>query len=226
MPGVIEEIDKTIKERNKTDWILLFGVYFVILIIISVIILAGFSSRSDAVLLIGAIFAIILSIYIWYVLIKRKEHLKRERKRMIQSPVMKTPVESYTQLYINNSTKLFADNELLTKTTDFLRKAELVLPERTIELTSDQNAFGRSDFENDLSNEKLGYISSKDGERNHFMITKQDHTFYIQDDFSTNGTKLNDIEIKNRGKKELKNGDKITLAGINNFTITFKISGA
>ncbi len=386
MPGVIEEIDKTIKEREKTDRIMSFGSYFVVFIIISAIILVALLSQSIEGMVIGAIFAIIFGIYVLYLLIKREEHLKRERKFLYnlillfegkvdesrinllrtelrereneeeeknpllwailgsipyvglyvyyflttdfyrhnkreeytlqyinkamqdmgaaflfsmkpsnqgipkrnfilylvltiltfgifgiywfytlfrdpnvhfayqkewenslldavkalgvtqsqagvtQSQAMKTPVtpvqpytQPYTQPHINGGTKVFTDNGLLTKTTSILVTAELALPERTIGITSDKIAFGRNDFENDLSSEKLGYISSKTADRYHFMITRQDDTFYIQDDFSTNGTKLNDTEIKNKGKIVLKNDDKIMLAGIDNFIITFKI---
>ncbi len=110
--------------------------------------------------------------------------------------------------------------------TDALMKAELILPERKIEITDGENRFGRSDFESDLSVAELGYITKKEEERYHFMILKkQDGTFYIQDDYSINGTKLNGEEIKSRGWIKLTNDDKITLAGINDFIITFKISG-
>ena len=107
-----------------------------------------------------------------------------------------------------------------------LMEAELILPKRKIEITAGENKFGRSDFESDLSVEELGYISKKNEGLYHFMIRKQDGIFSIQDDYSKNGTKLNDREIRGRGRRELKNNDKITLAGIYKFIITFKISGA
>jgi hypothetical protein len=108
--------------------------------------------------------------------------------------------------------------------TKSLLNAELILPKRNIEL-ADRNMFGKGDFESDLSKEDLDYITKNERGRYHFIIIKQDGVYYIQDVNSTNGTKLNDTEIKGIGKKELKNGDKITLAGINNFMIRFKISG-
>ncbi len=108
--------------------------------------------------------------------------------------------------------------------TDALMKAELILPKRKIEIEAGENTFGRSDFENDLSAADLGYISNKDGEKYHFRITKPAGVFYIQDDNSTNGTEVNGEEIKGKGRIELKDGDKITLAGINSFIIIFKIS--
>ncbi len=99
--------------------------------------------------------------------------------------------------------------------------AKLILPKRKIEIIADENKFGRSDFERDLSIVEICYIS-----KNHFSIIKQDGTFYIQDDHSVNGTRLNGREIRSRGRIELKNEDEITLAGIINFNITFKISRA
>lgn len=109
--------------------------------------------------------------------------------------------------------------------TDAVTKAELILPTRKMEITADEKTFGRSDFETDLSADDLGYISKNERGKYHFKITKQRGIFYIQDDHSKNGTKLNGEEIKGRGMKELKDDDTITLAGINNFVITFKISG-
>ena len=109
--------------------------------------------------------------------------------------------------------------------TDILIKAELILPKRKIEITTEEKRFGRSDFENDLSTAELDYISKNDGEKYHFRIINQGEIFYIQDYNSINGTKLNGREIRGRGGFELRNNDKIELAGIDNFIITLKISG-
>ncbi len=352
---VIEEIKKAINDREKTDRIMSFGVYFVILVILYIIAVLGWFSRETAVLYFGLILAIIFYAYIFYSLIKREEHFKRERKllsnlilwfegKIDESRISnlrkeltdreneeeeKHPIiwsiltfipflglytyyflmkdfyrhdkrEIHVLRYIHNAMEsagtvflipmkskeipkrkfvlyailtvltlgifgmyfLFKDPNIhfeyqkewedrlleaiqtpivitrppsdvnpsdVTKVydeTETLLNAELILPQREIEINQNENIFGRSDFESDLSEEYLSYITNKEGERYHFKIIREDGTFYIQDDNSTNGTKLNDIEIKGRGKKELENGDKIILAEINNFTITFKIIGA
>jgi YVTN family beta-propeller protein len=127
---------------------------------------------------------------------------------------------------IKKKRKKERENKLLEAIQKDTHKAELILPERKIEITAGENIFGRGDFESDLAVAELGYITKKEGGKYHFRITKQEGRFYIQDDLSKNGTKLNGKEIKGSGRIELKNGEKITLAGINNFIITFKISGA
>jgi hypothetical protein len=107
-----------------------------------------------------------------------------------------------------------------------IKNAKLIFPKREIELAQDRNVFGRSDFEKDIPEKYLAYITGKDSSKYHFMITRQDGTYYIQDENSKNGTSLNDVEIRGKGSIELKNGDKIALAGIDNFIITFEISEA
>ncbi len=107
-----------------------------------------------------------------------------------------------------------------------LEKARLIMPGRTIELTQNENRFGRGDFKDIIPDISLGYITKKEGEKYHFMITKQEGTFYIQDDFSKNGTKLNGKPIMGEGRIKLNNEDKITLAGIENIIIMFSVSGA
>ncbi len=371
MPGVLKEIDKTIKEREKTDRIMSFAIYFAISIIILVIYMAASLLESASSMIIVLSLYIIFVTYVMYLLIKREEHLKRERqllKNLILffegkideskiSPLRhelrereseeeeKNPIiwallslipfaalyvyyflmidfyrhdkrEAYTLQFVNKAmedsgaefvipkkpqnqeipkrnfilflvltvvtfglfgiywfyilirdpnahfeyqkewenrlleplrspgfiqsqeketsvqpaedregTRVFEDNRtrISPGATQILAEAELILPRRTIKITSDQNAFGRSDFEKDLPSEKIGYISNKTGDRYHFMITRQDDAFYIQDDFSLNGTNLNGREIKGEGKRDLKNGDKIILAGIDDFAITFKM---
>jgi pSer/pThr/pTyr-binding forkhead associated (FHA) protein len=68
-------------------------------------------------------------------------------------------------------------------------------------------SFGRQDFAKHIPESDHKYISRK-----HFTIFKEDDKFFIQDEGSSNGTKLNDEEIKGAGKKELKDNDKILVA--------------
>lgn len=68
--------------------------------------------------------------------------------------------------------------------------------------------FGREDFHDMVTN--AGYISGQ-----HFEIhnpgDKQDHLLRIQDTDSTNGTRVNEIEINDGRSHELENGDTIML---------------
>jgi hypothetical protein len=100
-------------------------------------------------------------------------------------------------------------------------KPKLVLPNREIEIMQDEAIFGREDFEGDLSNEELRYISRR--MKPQFKILREGNKFYVQDDSSAGGTKLNGEEIKEKGKQRLKAGNKILLA--DTLSIKFKIEG-
>jgi len=77
-----------------------------------------------------------------------------------------------------------------------------------IVLTGDSRSLGRKDFEKFLSADSVAYIS-----RIHFTIWWEGSHYYIEDNSSTNGTKINGSEIKNAGSRQLNNGDIISLAG-------------
>lgn len=85
--------------------------------------------------------------------------------------------------------------------------AKLVLPNnREIEI-GEKKEFGREDFKDVVSGEKFRFIS-----RSHFKITRSNEAFYIEDLESTNGTMLNEEEIKGLGRRKLKDGDEILIA--------------
>jgi len=98
--------------------------------------------------------------------------------------------------------------------------AKMRLPEREIEITQDETVFGKEDFEGDLPEEELKYISRRI--KPHFIILQENNRYYIQDDNSTNGTKLNGMEIKGSGRQELKDNDEIILGGNESFIIKFR----
>lgn len=87
--------------------------------------------------------------------------------------------------------------------------AKLVLPDGgEILLAGNARSFGRHDFESSMLPENAIYIS-----RQHFNIWYENGQYYIEDRSSTNGTKLNDKEIKGTGRHALSDGDVIELAG-------------
>jgi hypothetical protein len=93
-------------------------------------------------------------------------------------------------------------------------EVKLVLPnKREILLCEPETIIGRGDFLQEVSTKEAKYIS-----REHLTIFFEDKKFYILDENSTNGTKLNGVEIKGSGKKELKNNDRIVLADTINVT--------
>jgi pSer/pThr/pTyr-binding forkhead associated (FHA) protein len=63
----------------------------------------------------------------------------------------------------------------------------------------------------------LEYIS-----RRHFIIKFENGQYYVEDQNSTNGTRLNGTEIKGKGKYRLDNGDQIAVADV--ITLTFKVA--
>jgi pSer/pThr/pTyr-binding forkhead associated (FHA) protein len=57
--------------------------------------------------------------------------------------------------------------------------------------------------------------------RQHINVWYEDGKYYIEDQGSTNGTRLNGTEIREGGKQALVDGDVIELA--DKLSITFKI---
>jgi hypothetical protein len=78
----------------------------------------------------------------------------------------------------------------------------LVLPGDAEIVLDAKKTFGRIDFAKQASQPM--WIS-----RQHFTVFEEDGVSYIQDEGSSNGTKLNGKEIKLAGKQELKSGDEI-----------------
>jgi len=76
---------------------------------------------------------------------------------------------------------------------------------------------GRAELSRFVSPEKTTLIS-----RQHFTISLEGNRFYIEDENSTNGTMLNNIDIKDMGRQELKDGDEIKVA--DEFILKFSAS--
>jgi pSer/pThr/pTyr-binding forkhead associated (FHA) protein len=104
------------------------------------------------------------------------------------------------------------------------KKAEVIMPGgSTITLTGLPVFIERSDFDSTLPHDILMSIS-----RQHILITYSRGKYYIKDygrqgKGSTNHTKLNGVDIYNKRKKALKDGDKIELSGQPELTMTFRL---
>jgi DNA-directed RNA polymerase subunit RPC12/RpoP len=104
------------------------------------------------------------------------------------------------------------------------RQARVLMPGGTqIMLTGDPVFIERSDFDATLPPDLLMSIS-----RQHILITYHKGKYYVKDygrdgKGSTNHTSLNGVDIHNRGKKALKDGDKIELARQPELTMTFNL---
>lgn len=95
--------------------------------------------------------------------------------------------------------------------------AKLIIPGKgEIPIQALPKIFGREEFVRFLSPDEGKYITRAE----HIKITFEEDKYYVQDDKSTNGTKLNGDEIKGMGRKEIKNNDSIVLADV--LTVNFQ----
>jgi hypothetical protein len=86
--------------------------------------------------------------------------------------------------------------------------AKLVLKENHEYIIKEyERVFGREDFLGVAVPDDLLYVGKE-----HFKITRQDDGYYIEDLKTKNGTKINDEEIKGKGRRKLENEDEILVA--------------
>jgi hypothetical protein len=94
--------------------------------------------------------------------------------------------------------------------------AKFVTPDgEQINLGGKLGALGRSDFQSLLKPDRAELIS-----RQHMLLDYEDGRYYIEDQRSTNGTRLNGTAIKGTGRHILKEGDTVELG--NALTFTFR----
>jgi pSer/pThr/pTyr-binding forkhead associated (FHA) protein len=109
--------------------------------------------------------------------------------------------------------KKTAKSKILEKT--ILRESKkilskIILPNNSeIKITEKETVLGREDFIGAVPSSDLLLIGRK-----HFKILKMDNGMYVEDLNTINGTKLNGNDIKGAGRKKLKNGDEILVAGV------------
>jgi hypothetical protein len=95
--------------------------------------------------------------------------------------------------------------------------ASLTLPNGSaISLSTTDRWIGRDDLRQSLTSGGLQFVS-----REHILMSYANGRFYIEDQKSSNGTKLNGNEIKGKGRFELKDGDVIELA--NEVKLAFRV---
>jgi hypothetical protein len=86
-------------------------------------------------------------------------------------------------------------------------KNSMVLPDGSELVIDAKKEFGRLDLAKYAGPSEAMWMS-----RSHFVVFEENGVPYIQDQGSTNGTKLNKKEIKLEGKQQLKDGDEIVVA--------------
>lgn len=95
--------------------------------------------------------------------------------------------------------------------------AKLILPDNSeLSLALEPRWIGRADLEKFIQSGNVKFIS-----RQHCLIDFATGKYYIEDQNSANGTRLNGHEIKGKGKLELKDGDVIELA--NEAKLAFRV---
>jgi len=98
-------------------------------------------------------------------------------------------------------------------------QAKLVLPgNREITIDRAVNPVGRNDFGQALSPEELKYVS-----RQHLLIRSEGDRYYVEDSNSANRTRVNGVDIRNQGSKEIRDGDRIDVA--DTLALTFRVCG-
>jgi len=85
-----------------------------------------------------------------------------------------------------------------------------------IYLTAETKWLGRDDLSGIVPERDLRYTS-----RQHLIIGFESGQYYIEDQNSTNGTKLNGVQIRGKGKYRLHHGDQIQLADL--IMLTFEV---
>jgi len=101
------------------------------------------------------------------------------------------------------------DTEVATTPVVEAPAARLSLPGgNDIMLAGNARSFGRRDFEEFMPAGQVSYIS-----RQHINIWAENGLYFIDDRSSTNGTRINGMEIKGTGRHVLTDGDVIELAG-------------
>jgi hypothetical protein len=102
--------------------------------------------------------------------------------------------------------------------------AKVIMPGGIEIMLADAPVFiERTDFDSTMPHDLLMCIS-----RQHLLITQSKGKYYVQDygkdgKGSTNHTRVNGVDIFNKKKKLLKDGDRIELAGQPELTLTFKL---
>jgi len=95
--------------------------------------------------------------------------------------------------------------------------AKLVLPDgNEIRIDDAVKPIGRNDFDKIVPQENLKYIS-----RQHLLILSNMGRYFIEDLNSVNSTKANGVDIRGKGRQELKDGDRIEIADM--VALTFHV---
>jgi hypothetical protein len=86
----------------------------------------------------------------------------------------------------------------------------LLIDGQALRLRGSRIVIGREDLAGILQPEKLAYVTRR-AKGGQFQIIRYGNAFYIQDTGSTNGTYVNEVDIRGRGWVQLKNGDVISV---------------
>ncbi len=118
--------------------------------------------------------------------------------------------------YLASSTAVSTDTGMHTTPVAAGHGAKLVTSGgEQVDLGGKLGALGRNDFQSLLKPDKAELVS-----RQHILLDYDNGHYYIEDQRSTNGTRLNGSAIKGTGRHMLNEGDTIELG--NALTVTFR----
>ena len=95
---------------------------------------------------------------------------------------------------------------------------QIIFPDNTAILVDNEIYLGRENFHGLVTEEQLDLISRKQ-----LRIFREGHIFFVEDGYlnrpSVNSTKLNEQDIRGKGKQPLRSRDKIKIADAIELTI-------
>lgn len=151
----------------------------------------------------GTIGAVVIIIVIVLLLSRRRQ------APPAPTPPVPTPTPPPTPKMPSMGETVVLEGKGVQKETEIMIAALELSDGKVVPVVSPRQVFGRSDFEKFIGSDAASYIS-----RRHFMIILEPGGFYIEDLGSTNGTMVNDMDIRGKGKVPLKSGDTIVIGGV------------
>jgi hypothetical protein len=152
-----------------------------------------------------ALLVVVAAIVIALLLIRRRKRVQYVQETDTQAGLPNQPEETTP-----------TDTSPVTAPALEASPAKLAMPDgNELLLAGNARSLGRHDFEKFMPPGNVTYIS-----RQHINLWYEDGNYYVEDRSSTNGTRINDKDIKGTGRHQLADGDVIELAG--KLSITFK----
>lgn len=175
------------------------------------------------IIIIIAASIIVVSVVYLYVKKKPQVHIFKETKQMkAEKEEPKTRIRAPTQRGGNEAvTQIVSGAGAATMVTTPGGGLEVVFPKGIKKIVTNEMVIGRRDFGNVLDASLLPRLS-----KNHLRIYKQGKDFYVEDGYrgaaSTNGTKLNGMEIRGAGPQQITTASTLSLGDVTDIQLSIK----